>query len=554
MKSKKRLIKGTFVLLLACVCILLRGRESLAEEEKVICNGIFIGPVEVGGLTESAAAQAVEQYVSELGKRQVTVTLGEESASINLDQLGYRMIDNTYFKDALSFGQAGNLVKRYKELKDVEHEKVVYEPEFTLDDGMIAQFLEKECKDFNTKPVNAKLSKKNGNFVVKKSKTGKKVSVEDTLEKIKTAVMEAGEETNILIEAVATEVLPKYTTKTMEKCKDVIGSASTAYASSSYSRASNLANAARLMNGKVIYPGEVYSAGEEMSPITQSNGYSMAATYLSGQVVDDVGGGVCQVSTTLYNAILDAELEIVERSNHSMIVGYVEPAKDAAIAGGGSGKDLKFKNNTEAPIYLEAYTKGREITFVLYGEETRDKKNRKVEYVSEVLEKISPGPDKEVVDKTKPAGYRKVEQSSHTGYKARLWKVVYENGKQVSKEQVNYSYYGASPRYVTIGAKEPEKTPKPSETPGVTKTPDGEETEKPLKTEKPKKTKEPVISTPEPMVTEPPVPEPPTPEPTNSPAPEPAVTQEPAPAVTESPEISQVPVATEPPESEVLTE
>ena len=99
---------------------------------------------------------------------------------------------------------------------------------------------------------------------------------------------------------------------------------------------------------------------------------------LGSEAGEAVGGGVCQVSSTLYNAAIRAELEVVERSPHSMIVTYVQPSMDAAIAG--DYKDFKFRNNTDAPIDIQGYTKNRKCYFVIYGEETRDP-NRKVTFV-----------------------------------------------------------------------------------------------------------------------------------------------------------------------------
>ena len=102
----------------------------------------------------------------------------------------------------------------------------------------------------------------------------------------------------------------------------------------------------------------------------EKNGYYVAGAYSKGKVIDSIGGGACQVTTTLYNAVLEAELEIVERQAHSMTISYVDLSRDAAIAG--TYKDLKFKNNTDVPILIEAYTKGRKITFNIWGYETRD--------------------------------------------------------------------------------------------------------------------------------------------------------------------------------------
>lgn len=155
------------------------------------------------------------------------------------------------------------------------------------------------------------------------------------------------------------------------------------------------------------------------------------------------------MSTTLYNAVLRAELDVTMRYNHSMVVSYVEPSEDAAIATS-AGKDFKFVNNTEYPIYIEGYTTSdRKLVFNIYGVESR-KPSHSVEYVSEVLEVTQPSADMIYADASKPIGYIDVE-SAHVGYKARLWKVTKENGVEVSREQVNKSTYKMSPRSAVVG-------------------------------------------------------------------------------------------------------
>lgn len=145
-----------------------------------------------------------------------------------------------------------------------------------------------------------------------------------------------------------------------------------------------------------------------------------------------------------------------------MVVSYVKPSMDAAIAG--DYKDFKFKNNTSVPIYIQGGTYGSSIYFTLYGEETRSP-DRTIRFESEVTDTIQPGADKVTFDKTKPESYMTVTQEAHIGYKAKLWKIVKENGKE-TKTQINSSTYSASPRYVTRGAKkEPKPTPKPTKKP-----------------------------------------------------------------------------------------
>ena len=137
-----------------------------------------------------------------------------------------------------------------------------------------------------------------------------------------------------------------------------------------------------------------------------------------------------------------------------MTISYVALSRDAAIAG--DWKDLKFKNDSEVPILVEAHTEGRKITFNIWGCETRDTKNREVKFETVVLSERQPGPDKVTEDPNQPITYNVTTQSANIGYTTELYKIVYENGVEVSRTRVNKSVYNATPREVTKGTKEEE--------------------------------------------------------------------------------------------------
>ncbi|MEG2871651.1 MAG: VanW family protein, partial [Clostridium sp.] len=222
----------------------------------------------------------------------------------------------------------------------------------------------------------------------------------------------------------------------------------TSFRTSGSSRSKNVTNGCHLIDGTTLYPGDTFSTYEEVSPFSEENGYYLAGSYLQGKVVDSLGGGICQVSTTLYNAVIRAELEVIERYNHSMIVSYVDPSSDAAISG--TSKDFKFKNTTQYPIYIEGYANSdKNLTFTVYGVETRPA-TRKVDFESEVIEKIEPKGENIVADAGAPVGTISV-QSAHIGYVAKLWKIVSEDGQEVSRTEFNKSTYQLSPRTATVG-------------------------------------------------------------------------------------------------------
>ena len=236
---------------------------------------------------------------------------------------------------------------------------------------------------------------------------------------------------------------------------DLIGSYQTTYTMSDKNRNTNLEVGCNYINGTVLAPGEVFSANVELGPQTYAGGYKDAAVYNNGKVESGIAGGVCQVTTTLYNAVIMAELEIVERHPHSMTVGYVPLGRDAAVAG--TYKDLKFKNNTEYPVLIEAYASGGKLVMNIYGHEVHDS-SRRVEYET-VYEATVPKPEEIVTeDPERPEGEREVTAYGKTGAKVSVYKVVYENGKQISREWFSSSSYRATADEVTVGTKKVEET------------------------------------------------------------------------------------------------
>ena len=498
-----------------CISFVIAGSSlcsfAASAQKKVINEGIYIGTLDVGGMTVKDATKELENYVKDAKGEIVTVKIDDQKVTTTLENLGYTCDVDRFVQEAYNYGKTGDVIKRYKEQMDLEQNDVVFDLAFDLDTDKVNEFVEKECTVYDIEAQDAKLVRKNGKFKIKEATDGRVIVADETAEKIEKTISSQWVDGGITIEAIMNDTTPKYEGSSLEECQEVLGTYNTSFASSDNARSQNLVNAASLLNGYTIYPGEQFSVAEHLVPFTQDNGYQVSKAYSNGQVVDSVGGGVCQAATTLYNALLKAELQVDERYNHSMIVGYVEPSMDAAISEG--YKDLKFTNNTDTPIYLEAYTANRSIYFTIYGKEERDLENRTVEYVSKVLETIQPGEDKVTIDESLPEDYSQVTQQAHVGYKAELWKVVYENGKEVSREQVNSSYYAAEPRYVTKGGKSEEK-----------------ETEAPDKSEKPKATKVPAQT-----VTK-----------------APKVTKEPV--VTKAPEVTKVPEVTKAPEEQTDSE
>ena len=462
MSRRYQLISAIFFLTISFLFTGNAVYASAEENEETVCTGVFIDEVDVSGMTSQEAESAVEKFVSELSTKGVALKVGEDIIYTTMGDLGYSCESHDGIEQAMGLGKEGNLIKRYKDRKDIEQGTMVFPLTFTFDESKLEKLVSVDAAAYDIAPVNASFTRENGEFVYTDHKVGTKVNVEKTVELIKNAIIDWNRQ-DIIIDAIREDDTPQYAVDDLKKCNTILGTFTTNYSTSAAGRAMNLANGARLINNAVLYPGDVFSGYKYLTPFTAENGYAIAGAYLQGKVIESVGGGACQVTTTLYNAVLAAELNIVERSAHSMVVTYVDLSRDAAIAG--DYKDFKFMNSTQTPILIEAKTKDREITFTIWGEETRDTANRSIEFKSIKTSETAPSADVITKDATQPTTYHVITQSAHIGYKAELYKVIYENGNEVGRILINKSSYAAAPRYITVGTKViKEKKKKPEDT------------------------------------------------------------------------------------------
>ena len=445
-RLKNKLLTGLIFSMMAGMmfCSTTSYAKTASDE---IAMGVYVEELNVSGMTKTEAKQAIDEYVESKSEEEITLTVGEESVNVSRGTLGVTWTNEDVIDEALRLGKSGNLIKRYKASKDLEFHNKVYELDYTADMELIQTVVSEKCTKYNQKAVNVGLKKTGAGFEVIEGKQGVVVN-ESTAPGEILAVIETeykGQPISVAVPTMITE--PVGSAEELAKVKDLIGSFQTSFKTSNADRSQNVKTGAGHIDGTVLYPGEIFSTYEYVNPFTIENGYAMAGSYLNGKVVDSLGGGICQVSSTLYNAVLMAELEVVERSPHSMLVTYVQESADAAIAG--TYKDFKFKNSTDAPIYIEGYTTdGKQIIFNIYGEETRPS-NRTVKYTNKVLE-VTPAATQLVADAAQGIGYRLVE-SGHNGCKAELYKEVYVNGALQSSERVNKSNYQLSNRVVYYG-------------------------------------------------------------------------------------------------------
>ena len=218
--------------------------------------------------------------------------------------------------------------------------------------------------------------------------------------------------------------------------RDVLGQCTTDFNPGNVGRTTNVLLATDFCNGVILMPGDVFSYNDSVGPRTYERGFKDATVYIGNSAEDGVGGGICQVSSTIYYAALRADLKIVERYAHSRMVTYVPLGEDATVAWG--SKDFKFENNTDFPMKVVTSHKTNNLTVKLYGTQMVENKEVKIETTQ-----LSKTPFEVVyeVDETLAPGTEEVKSNGYTGYKTESYRVVYIDGKEVSRTFENKSTY-----------------------------------------------------------------------------------------------------------------
>lgn len=442
---RKKFLTGAFAALCLGAALAV---SAFAEEPEVISDGVFIGDMDVSGMTADEAEAYVKEEVKLLSNSTITLQMGDAQVSKTWGDLGLKWKNTDLVREISELGTTGNIIRRYKEQKDLQNQSSHYEIEYALDEEAQKAFVN-SVAEYNSEPIEGSVYMgSDGNLYVEGGTDGLTLDPDGTLATLKEYVSdyEAGD---VILDASYNSVSPILTAETLSRMTDVLGSATTDYSASSWGRAKNVENGTAKINGTLLMPGESFSVTAAVVPFTPDNGYELAPSYESGQVVDSYGGGICQVSTTLYNAVLKAELQIDRRSNHTMIVNYVDPSKDAAIAEG--IMDLQFTNTLDCPIYIAGSAWSGTLNFQIFGEETRPA-NRTLEFVSETTSKTDPASNIKLVAKTdQPVGYFTQVQSPHQGLSAVLWKKIYYDWELSETIQINSSHYQASPAIYEVG-------------------------------------------------------------------------------------------------------
>ncbi|WP_168190172.1 VanW family protein [Caloramator sp. E03] len=421
--------------------------DTVSAQERIY-EGISVNGVNVGGMTKEEAKKVIEEkFNKEIKNKKINIYYENNKFVIDYKTLKAHYDVDKAVDEAFKYGKDGNIIEKTIKRYKLKNDNYDIKLQFVADTSVISKEIKTISKKINTDPIDAKITLTTSGFKVTPDKNGKKVDEKKLEDLIKASIKPTGGQENInvpvnIVEAnIKAEMLSKIDTK--------ISSFTTKFNLGDVNRSGNIKVASSYVNGAVVMPGEVFSMNKTLGPRSEAKGYKEAPVIINGTHVPGLAGGICQVTTTVYNAALLANFPILERRPHQLRVGYVPAGRDATISG--DVIDMKFKNTNKYPIYIKSTVNGGSITVTIYG--ANEHPGQTVQITSEILEKI-PAETEYVNDPTLVKGQTIVEEKPTDGMKSITYRKVYQNGKLVKSEIISKDYYKPGKGKVRVGTKE----------------------------------------------------------------------------------------------------
>ena len=416
--SRRFYVRYIVILVVAVVGIALFGafRWNQAWQGRIY-PGVKVEGIGLGGLTEQDAEQKLVSTRDELLASKVKLVLGDHVQQVSRRDLGFQLDPVENARLAMMVGRSGPVWKRPQELWQAFYFQVDAPLKVTLDNDRAKSVLQTFAKDLYNPPQNAQLVV-NDAYQVKiiESRPGEVLALDASVKALAQDTYPFDE----VVDLPLVDQQPQVTTQDVlgMKVTGLLASYTTYFDTSNVNRTYNVNVAADALDNSLVKPGQVFSFNQVVGPRSEETGYKEALVIEQNKFTPGIGGGVCQVSSTLYNSVLLAGLQIVERSNHSLPVTYVPLGRDATVAYG--FYDLRFCNNTGGYLYIKTRAGGGVLTIAILGN-TAEKKNVDLETdVDKVL-------DFKVVTENDPALYQGktlVETEGVKGYQVRAYRVI----------------------------------------------------------------------------------------------------------------------------------
>jgi len=415
-------------------------------------QGVSIDGVNVGGKQQGEILMDIRSQEENI-RNQLSLTLvcGDQTWRITADDLDYQSDYENVIGQAYKLGRDGTVRERYNAIHQLNQSGASFSITRGYDPGLLRIITDQIAEELSYDAISATVADFDPyslKFKFTSAAKGRYVDADQLYNSALSAIQSGVGGQTIAISQQVIE--PKVTRTELEDSFGKITEAKTSTSGSNKNRLTNIETALKALNGLCIEPGMTFSFNTTVGQRTAERGYKMAGAIADGLMTEELGGGICQVSTTLFNAVVKADLTITERQPHSRPVAYVDEGKDAAVSW--PNQDFKFTNNTDFPVYIVAGlndTKNRCIISI-FGQRLPDGQSIVVE--AEVTEKLLPEEDRYIYTTDLPTGTKELVEKAREGCRATAYK-IYLNaaGDEIRREVLCNSLYKAAGATYRVG-------------------------------------------------------------------------------------------------------
>ncbi|AGC68329.1 VanW family protein [Thermoclostridium stercorarium subsp. stercorarium DSM 8532] len=445
-RAVKILILPLFLLFLFFLSCFLYIRHIL--NLTTIYPNIYIDGIYVGGLRREEAIALLDGNLDRTYQSEyLTLTISERRYKLYFEDIDYVPDYEKAVAVAFETGRRGNVAERLKEIWKTRKKALFITPPMYYNAEKVLKILDGIHKETYTEPQNAKINIFNGKVDLLPHKTGFSININESLKRIDNSLTNRVWED---VELCFEETLPSITTEMVENITYKLGEFETVFNPGNEARAHNIITACSKINQKLLLPGEEFSLDKALGDRTEKNGYRIAKVIVNNEYVDGLGGGICQVASTMYNSVLLSGLEVLERRNHSIPPSYIEMGRDATISHGYI--DFRFRNNTDYAILIEAKTAGNRVIITIWGREPEVKTTARIR--TQIVEVIEPEGIEEETDSSLKAGETRIVREAKPGYKVEVYRDFLDtSGTVVKTEKISVDTYLPQKKKVKKGIK-----------------------------------------------------------------------------------------------------
>jgi vancomycin resistance protein YoaR len=415
-----------------------------------IYQGVSVADIPLGGLTVQDAQDKITKVFNEriANRAIIVIKYGDSDFLINSQDINLDVDAAKLAQEAYNIGRTGNIIHRLQERYLTINNGRIIPLTVLFDKDTLSDKLNNIALNIDCEPHNASLIQQGTNITVIPEIVGLKVDVQKNLDKITNHL-----DTNFpfTMNLIVNELVPDITSKDLEGIDSVISSFTTEFDLSDQNRTQNIILAANKINGTLVKSQEVFSFNDQVGLRLPQYGYKEAPVYIDNKLEIDWGGGVCQVSSTLYNAVLLADMSIEERTPHFRPPGYLPLGLDATVAD--NALDFKFKNTSPNNIYLKTDISSNQITVYVLG------KKNSLKYDINIITTDKSVIEPNTIVKQDPQldlGREVVETEGQKGFYVTSYRIKSLNGQEIRRERLASDEFKPIDKIIIVGTKVPD--------------------------------------------------------------------------------------------------